>query len=62
MPSEKIEQRVNMKFLVKVKKKTFPMECINLLKDVYADNLMPCSPVFEWHKRFSEGWEEVEDD
>ena len=38
------------------------MECIKLLKDVYGDNLMSRSHVFEWYKRFSEGWEEVEDD
>ena len=38
------------------------MECIKLLKDVYGDNLMSRSRVFEWHKRFSEGREEVEDD
>ena len=32
------------------------MECINLLKDVYWYNLISCSRVFEWHKRFSEDW------
>ena len=29
---------------------------------VYGDNLMSCSRVVEWHKRFIEGREEVEDD
>ena len=29
---------------------------------MYGDNLMSRSRVFEWHKRFSEGREEVEDD
>ena len=38
------------------------MECIKLLKNVYGYNLMLRSHVFEWHKRFSEGREEVEDD
>ena len=38
------------------------MECIKLLKNVYGDNLMSHSCVFEWHKRFSEVQEEVEDD
>ena len=38
------------------------MECIKLLKDVYVDNLMSRSRVFEWHKRLLEGREEVEDD
>ena len=37
------------------------MECIKLLKDVYDDNLMSRSRVFEWHKRFGEGREAVED-
>ena len=60
MPNEKIEKHVNLKFLVKLKK-TSPMGCIKLLKDVYGDNLMSCSSVFEWHKKFSEGREEVED-
>ena len=61
MPNEKIEHQVNPKFLVKLKN-TSPMECIKLLKDVYCDNLMSRSHVFEWHKRFSEDWKEVEDD
>ena len=30
------------------------MERIKLLKDVYGDNLMSRSRVFEYHKRFSE--------
>ena len=38
------------------------MDCIKLLKDVYGDNLMSRSHVFELCKRFSEGQEEVEDD
>ena len=38
------------------------MECIKLLKDVNCDNLMSRARVFEWHKRFSDGREEVEDD
>ena len=58
---KKTEQGVNLKFLVKLKK-TSPTECIKLLKDVYGNNLMSRSRVFEWHKRFSEGREEVEDD
>ena len=38
------------------------MECIKLLKDMYGDNLMSRLRVFELHKRFREGREEVEDD
>jgi hypothetical protein len=33
-----------------------------MLKEVYDDNVMSCSQVFEWHKRLLEGREEVEDD
>ena len=44
MTNEKTEQRVNLKFLVKLKK-TSPMECIKLLKGVYGDNLMSRSRV-----------------
>ena len=45
MPSEKIEQRVNLKFLVKLK--NIPNGVHKLLKDVYGDNLMSRSHVFE---------------
>ena len=38
------------------------MEHIKLLRDVYGDNLMSCSRVFETLKRFSEGRVEVEGD
>ena len=57
MPSEEIEQRVNLKFLVKLKKSS-PTEYIKFLKDVYGDNLMSHSHVSEWHKRFSVGAQE----
>jgi hypothetical protein len=57
----KIEQRINLKFLVKLKKKT-PTECFQLLKEMYGDNVMSRTWVFEWHKRFMGGREEVEDD
>ena len=56
----KIEQHVNLKFLVKLKRKS-PSECIELLKDLYGDNLMSRSRVSERHKRFSEGRQELED-
>ena len=56
MQVKKIKQHVNLKFLVKLKKKKkSPTECIKLLKDVYGNNLMSHSRVFELHKRFSEG-------
>lgn len=33
-----------------------------MLKEVFGDNAMSRARVFEWHKRFYEGREEVEDD
>jgi hypothetical protein len=46
---------------VKLKKETLT-EYLQLLKEVYGDNVMSCTGVFEWHKRFLEGRVEVEDD
>ena len=60
MISSKVEQRINLKFLVKLRKP--PSECFQLLKEVFGDNCMSRTRVFEWHKPFSEGREEVEDD
>ncbi|KYN33876.1 hypothetical protein ALC56_11689 [Trachymyrmex septentrionalis] len=54
MYDEKHEQRINVKFLVKLKKT--PTECYKLLKEAYG------ARVFEWYKRFSEGRESTEDD
>jgi hypothetical protein len=45
---------------VKLKKKSLT-ECFQLLKEVYGDNVMSHMRVFEWHKWFMEGLEEVED-
>jgi hypothetical protein len=42
----KIEQRIDLKFLVKLKKKKTPTECFQLLKEVYGDNVMSCMRVF----------------
>jgi hypothetical protein len=39
-----------------------PTECFQLLKEVYGDNVMSRALVFESHKWFVEGREEVEDD
>ena len=33
-----------------------------MLQEVYGDKVMSCSRVFEWHKWFKEGHEDVEDD
>jgi hypothetical protein len=56
-----IEQRINLKLLVKLGGKN-PTECFPLLKEVYGDNVMSHMRVFEWRKQFMEGQEEVDDD
>ncbi|KAG5313520.1 GVQW3 protein, partial [Pseudoatta argentina] len=48
----KHEQRINVKFLVKLKKT--PTECYKLLKEAYGENSLSRTRVFEWYKRFSE--------
>ena len=54
------EQRINLKFLVKLGKTA--TESLNLLQQVYGDDAMSRTRVFEWHKRFANGREDVEDD
>ena len=54
-----IEQRINIKFCVNLKNSD---ETLKMLRDVYGDSSMSRTRVFEWHKRFVEGREDVEDD
>ena len=56
----RMEQQINLKFLVKLRKS--PTECFKLLTEVYYEDVMSRPRVFEWHKRFKSGREEVEDD
>ena len=56
----KIEQRVNIKFLVKLRKSM--IETFHLLTEAYGDDCLSRTRVFEWHKRFSEGRTSVNDD
>ena len=60
MFDEKHEQRINLKFLVKLNKT--PTECYKLLQEAYGDSSLSRARVFEWCKRFSEGRESTEDD
>ncbi|GFX92455.1 protein GVQW3 [Trichonephila clavipes] len=60
MCDEKQEQRINLKFLVKLKKT--PTECCKLLQETYGDNSLSRARVFEWCRRLSEGRESTEDD
>ena len=54
------EQRANLKFLAKLGKT--PSESFAMLQQVYGKEMMSRTRAFEWHKRFKEGREEVEDD
>ena len=60
MLSVNVEQRVNVKFCVKLRKST--TEMYDLLKKVYGDECLSRTQVFEWFKRFKEGREETGDD
>ena len=53
-----IEQRINIKFCVKLGKTA--TETLKMLRDVYGYSSMSRTKVFEWHKRFEEGREDVE--
>jgi len=53
-------ERVNIKFLVKLKKSA--TETFQLLTEAYGEDCMFHARVFEWHKRFSKGRESVKDD
>jgi len=60
MCDEKQEQRINIKFLVRLKKT--PTKCYKLLQEAYGDNSLSRARIFEWCKRFSEGRESTEND
>ena len=55
-----VEQRMNLKFFVRLGKT--PTEALKLLQEVYGNDTMSRTCFLEWHKRFKEGREEVEDD
>ena len=55
-----MEQRVNVKFCVKLGKSA--TETYDLLKKVYGDECLSRTQVFEWFRRFKEGREEIGDD
>jgi hypothetical protein len=59
MISVKVQQGVNVKFLAKLGKSA--IEMYNLLMKVYGDELLSCTQVLEWFKRFKEGRGETED-
>ena len=57
MLNVKVEQRVIMKFCVKLGK--YATETHDLLKKVYGDEFVSLTQVFEWFKRYKEGREEI---
>ena len=54
-----LDQRTNLKFLVKLKKT--PTESLKMLQEAYRDQAISRARVFEWHWRFREDEEDVED-
>ena len=57
--SVKVEQRANVKFLVKLGKTA--TKTYDLLRIFYDDDSSSRTQVFEWFKRFKEGMEVIED-
>ena len=55
-----VEQRITLKFFVHLEKT--PTEALKLLQEVYGDDMMSITCLFEWHRRFKQGREEVEND
>ena len=60
MAESTAELRINIKFCAKLGKS--PSETLIMLSQVYGDACRKTSTVFEWHKRFKEGREDVHDD
>jgi hypothetical protein len=60
MTDTKIELRTNIKFLAKLKKTS--TETYQLLREVYGEDTLSRPCVFEWHRTFLGGRQDVEDD
>jgi len=60
MSDKNLEQRINIKFCVKMGKSV--SETLVLLIVAYGEYAMKKSSVFEWNRRFKEGREDVQDD
>jgi transposase len=60
MSDRLLEQRINIKFCAKLGKSA--SENLQMLRKAYGADAMKKSIVFEWHKRFKEGREDVKDD
>jgi len=60
MSDKNLEQRINIKFCVKIGKSA--SETLVLLTVVHSEYALKKSSVFEWHRRFKEGLEDAQDD
>jgi transposase len=60
MSDKNLEQRINIKFCVKIGKSA--SETLTLLTLAYGEYALKKSSVFQWHRRFKEGREDVQDD
>jgi hypothetical protein len=60
MSDRLLEQSINIKFCAKLGKSA--SETLQTLTEAYGADFMKKWSVFEWHKRFEEGWEGVKDD
>ena len=54
-----LDQGINLTFLVKLEEML--MKSLQTLQEAYGDQAMSRARVFEWHRRFREGEEDVED-
>jgi hypothetical protein len=59
MSDKNLEQRINVKFCLKIGKSA--SETLSLLIMAYGEYAMKKSSSFEWHRRFKEGREGVQD-
>ena len=60
MLSDTLEERYAIKFRFKLGQNA--TETYGMLQTAFGASCMNRAPVFEWHKRFKEGWESVRDD
>jgi len=57
---QQLEQRINIKFLVKLGKNS--PEIHHMLQQVYGEDALKETTVFKWAQRFREGREDPKDD
>jgi hypothetical protein len=60
MSNKNLEQRINIKFCVNIAESA--SETLALVSLAYDGYTIKKSSNIEWHRRFKEGWEDVQDD